>query len=337
MNPGLRVENLAAVPSYHFEPVFAREVRRVFDEFRPTAVALEMPAFLEAELDWAVSCWPTPVASEASYLYPFVPGDSMVEAFRLARERRIDVHLVDLAVAEEIERSSIQLPGPEFAPRVGALFLQALDAVVAAAGPRADGDLAREAHMAGRLAELMRDHERVLWVGGAAHWPALRRRLIQHDLAAPLVRTCSDSTFVRVRLAGPALLRLTDRLPYLVSLYAAAPDLYEEAEALQSLALEAVTPEAIPARDVSRVLVYARNLVASSELRERPSWCELSTAASAVISDAYAVRLLRLAIQEEISKQARDLPVLTYERALVAKAWPPGAVWKTPYRDAIPE
>ena len=140
MNPAVLLENLAAVPSYHYEPVFAREVRRVFEEFRPTAVALEMPATLSDELEWAVSCWPTPVASEAlPFLYPFVPGDSIVEAFRLARERGIDVHLVDLAVADAMERPPTTLPGPEFAPRVGPLFLEAVDALLSCGGPDRGG------------------------------------------------------------------------------------------------------------------------------------------------------------------------------------------------------
>jgi len=315
MNPALLLENLAAVPSYHYEPVFAREVRRTLEAFRPTAVALECPDLLRAELEWAVSCWPTPVASEAApFLYPFVPGDSILEAFRLARERGIDVHLVDLAVADAIERPRVRLPGAEFAPRVGPLFLEAVDALQGAAGPTAEGDAAREAHMARRLARLMRDSERVLWVGGAAHWPALHRRLTQGDFGAPPARARRKGAFVRMRLAGFALQYVASgRLPYLVSRYARAPDRYDEAEALQSLALEAVAPEPFPARDVSRVLVYARNLVASFELSERPSLWELFTAASAVLGERYAARLVRVAIQEKISEGARDLPALTYE------------------------
>ena len=354
MNPAVLLENLAAVPSYHYEPVFAREVRRAFEEFRPTAVALEMPEFVSDELDWAISCWPTPVASEASpFLYPFVPGDSMMEAFRLARERGIDVHLVDLAVADPIKRPPTRGPGAEFAPRVGPLFLEAVDALRTAAGPAADGDVAREAHMAERLAGLMGDYERVLWVGGAAHWPAIRRRLTERDFGAPPVRTFRKSAsvrissalrarstkrgaFVRMRLAGSALYHITGgRLPSLVSRYAQAPDRYEEAEALQSLALEAVAPDPFPARDVSRVLVYARNLVAVSELSERPSLWELFTAASAVLGERYAARLVRLVLQEEVSDRARDLSALTYEiaqdkaglrcgdRWLQSVPWPP--------------
>ncbi len=314
MNPALLLENLAAIPSYHYEPVFAQQVRRAFEEFRPTAVALECRDYLRDELDWALSCWPTPVVSEAPpRLYPFVPGDSILEAYRLARERGIDVHLVDLAVADPIQRPSGQLPGPEFAPRVGPLFLEAVDSLLGAAGPAAEGDVAREAHMAGRLAELMRQCERVLWVGGAAHWPALRMRIAEKDFTAPRVRTFRPGSFVRMRLTSSALHYLTGRVPYLVNRYAKAPDSYEVGEAVRSLALEAVAPESFPARDVSRVLVYARNLVAIPELREQPSLWELVTAATGVLGERYAARLFLLAVQEEISEKARDLPVLTHE------------------------
>ncbi len=266
MNPAVRVENLAAVPSYHYEPVFAREVRRVFEEFRPTAVALEMPAFLGGELEWAISCWPTPVASEASpFLYPFVPGDSMVEAFRLARERGIDVHLVDLAVADGDRAAPDTAARHRSSRRASVLCSWRLSTRCVSGGrprPRRVTS-AREAHMAERLAGLMRDYERVLWVGGAAHWPALRRRLTELGAAgAHAERHLRRTRPLSARgspIAEPssgcacrsALYHITDgRLPYLVSRYAQAPDRYEEAEALQSLALEAVAPESIPARDV---------------------------------------------------------------------------------------
>ena len=80
-----RVGNLLGVPSCHFDPIFAREVRRAVTAFHPTAVAVELPPSAEDEVDWALSCWPSPVASlSGPTLFPFVPGDSIVEACRLA-------------------------------------------------------------------------------------------------------------------------------------------------------------------------------------------------------------------------------------------------------------
>jgi hypothetical protein len=55
------------------------------------------------------------------------------------------------------------LPDAALAPRVGSLFIEANDALQASTGPPASGDVAREAHMAVRLAELMEQFHSVLW------------------------------------------------------------------------------------------------------------------------------------------------------------------------------
>jgi AAA domain (dynein-related subfamily) len=111
--------------------------------------------WLGGELDWALRCWPTPVGSNArDLIVPWIPGDSILEARRLARQLGIPVHLVDLTVVDVAgaepprERPVALLPGPEFAPRVGQAFQDAVDAV---AEPPSTGDLAREAFMAERL------------------------------------------------------------------------------------------------------------------------------------------------------------------------------------------
>ena len=70
-------------------------------------MALELPEGLTGELDWAASCWPGPVVSASqTALFPFVPGDSIFEAFRAARAAGVPVVLVDLAAACPAEVSS---------------------------------------------------------------------------------------------------------------------------------------------------------------------------------------------------------------------------------------
>jgi hypothetical protein len=83
--------NLTGVPSYHYDAVFGRMVHEQFASARPAVVALELPASFRPALEWAPSCWPTPVAafergrrSAMGTVMPFVPGDSIFEAFRLA-------------------------------------------------------------------------------------------------------------------------------------------------------------------------------------------------------------------------------------------------------------
>jgi hypothetical protein len=147
--------NLVGIPSFHYDPLFARAVGQAIRQVRPEVIALELPEWLGGELDWALRCWPTPVGSNArDLIVPWIPGDSILEARRLARQLGIPVHLVDLTVVNVAgaepprERPVALLPGPEFAPRVGQAFQDAVDAV---AEPPSTGDLAREAFMAERL------------------------------------------------------------------------------------------------------------------------------------------------------------------------------------------
>ncbi|MBI2528767.1 MAG: hypothetical protein HYV93_22640 [Candidatus Rokubacteria bacterium] len=320
-----RAGNLLGVPSCHFDPIFAREARRAVTAFHPTAVAVELRPSAEDEVDWALSCWPSPVASlSGPMLFPFVPGDSILEACRLARGARWPLYLVDLEVSAGARRErGLSLPGPEFAPRVGRLFREAHDALAALGPAPPDEDLAREAHMARRLSELLAAHQRVLWVGGLAHWTALVRRLEAGDFAAPSVPISRARRFRRVRLAPSALLRLSGRVPYLVAHYASGPDRYEETAAVRGMALGALRrparsgqPADGPAGtaiDVARALLYARNLAASRGLSERPDLGELLTAASATIGNRYAGALYMLAMRDLAFRKGRQHPALTFE------------------------
>ena len=328
-------ENLVAVPSHHYQPVFAQAVRAAMEKFQPDAVAVELADALKAEMDWLVSCWPAPVASVTEHeIFPCVPGDSIMEAYRQATMRKIPTFCVDLDFFGEIKRSRVSLPSCEFAPRVGRLFLEVTDALEEQAGPAADGDVAREAFMAGRLAELMAKHRCVIWVGGMAHWTRIVRRLQNRDFTGPQVKIVPSRVIRRVRLAPTALAKMTGRIPFLLARYAKAPDRYDEAAALRSLGLAACRSKAkvslqiegrkpdaedelpespVASVDVAKMLLYARNLAAYSGVREIPGLGELLTASSATMGNRYAGRLYQIAMHEHLTAKSRDLAPLTYE------------------------
>ncbi len=330
-----RLDNLLAVPSCHYDPIFAARVRQAFASYAPTVVALECPPEIAGELAWAHDCWPVPVCSLfGGSGVPFVPGDSIFEAYRLARAANIPVHLID-APFEAWRRATYAAEGgwpePETAVRGGDEFLDAIAAMSDRAGPT-PSDSKREAWMASALAALMQQNERVLWVGGAAHSARMRARLVAGARPRDLTTDAADVTFERARLAPSALLALCRRLPYLVAAYARAPDAYEEDVALRALALEAVPevegktwvlrregrddgddqelPETCSAADISKMLTYARNLAMCHKLGFRPELFELLNAASAVIGNRYAGRLYTLAMRELSSPKTEDLPSL---------------------------
>ncbi len=327
--------NLAGVPSHHYSPVFAQTVLAAFEKFSPDAVAVELPTTLASEMDWCVSCWPEPVALiSEKYTLPFVPGDSMVEAIRLAYQNKIPTFCVDLDVADPIRRlSTYVLPSSEFAMRVGKQFLETTDALRDAQGCPPDEDLAREAFMAQRLAELMKQFRCVLWVGGMAHWTRIAERLRLGNFSGPQVGAVERRTVRRAKLMGTALLRMTGRFPFLINRYAKDPSGYNEWETIQALGLAALRsksrvtikiagqresledelPEPMRASvDLARMLIYARNLAASSGLREIPQLGELLTAASSTLSNRYAGRLYLTAMREIRRPRSGRLPALSY-------------------------
>lgn len=298
-------ENLFAVPSVHFEPLFAQAVRRATRDHAPSVVALESSDATRSEWDWAAECWPLPMVSQTGcWFLPFVPGDSMLEAFRAARETGTPVAFVDVwleaALPAPPEGSTRPaFVGVDLAPLLGRDFTRTPNCT---AGVTAR-DLAREANMAHRLHDLMQRHARVLWVGGAAHWERIVERVRRLDFAAPPRREATVHPFVRMRLGGTAMAKMIGRLPWHVREFAEDSVGFDEDDATRALALRATDPwrtdgfedksvvlwpESQAPTDVARMLLYARNLALAGGVRQRPTFHEFLTSATSVIGPAYA-------------------------------------------------
>jgi hypothetical protein len=316
-----RHRNLVGIPSYHYDPVFGRIAHEVIDRERPGAVALELPTHFRPLLEWGAECWPDAVAAIcAPWVLPLVPGDSILEAFRAAGRVKAFIELVDLDTRDG-RRHSQALPGAELADRSGGDFFEVADAI--AAGDPVDAvTLAREAVMARRLADLMGRHEVVVWVGGLAHWTRIVGRLECGEFTAPRVPVRRKRHFERARLDASALLRLTNNWPALIRGFADAPSEFDAGEHVRRL-LQAATradldefdgpSESKTAIDVARTGLYARNLAATSGLRELPALTELLQAAHSTIGPSYAARVCTLAMQEEVNPATASLDALTFE------------------------
>ena len=332
--------NLTGVPSYHYDGVFGRMVHEQFAAARPAVVALELPASFRPALEWAAGCWPTPVAafergrrSAMGMVMPFVPGDSIFEAFRLASRAGIDVALIDVDVSvpgEQDPPRALAL-GPEFAARPGVNFFEAADALNRREQPLVS-HLVREAAMASALAALMEKHIAVLWVGGFAHWARIVERLRCRDFAAPDIVPVPRRRFTRARLGPSALVRLTGQYPSMAAAFARGPHAFDAFDAMRMLLQEAAKPEPegqgtfaegsartmLPSEpataiDLARTGLYARNLAATARISEQPQLAELVLAASATIGPRYAARLFELATAEHVSTPSEALDALTFE------------------------
>jgi hypothetical protein len=313
--------NLTGVPSYHYDASFGRIVHEQLASARPAVVALELPASFRPALEWAVGCWPTPVAafergrrSTMSMVMPFVPGDSIFEAFRVASQAGIEVALIDVDVSVPGERRpppTLSL-GPEFAARPGDGFFNAARALNCREAPLVS-DLAREAAMASALAVLMARHASVLWVGGFAHWERIVERLRSRDFAAPDTDPVPRRRFTRARLGSSGLMRLTGLYPSMVAAFARAPRAFEPFDAMRLLLHAATKSEPAAPIDLARTGLYARNLAATARVSERPQLAELVLAAGASIGPRYAARLFELATTEHTSPASEGLDALTFE------------------------
>ncbi len=318
--------HLTGLPSFHYDGVFGRIVHEQFASSRPGVVALELPATFRPALEWAASCWPTPVAalerdrgSAIGMVAPFVPGDSIFEAFRLASQAGIEVVLidVDVSVAGEKRPERTLVVGPEFAARPGEGFFATIDTLNDRDEPLVS-DLVREAAMAATLTALMARHDSVWWVGGFAHWSRIVERLRSRDFSAPEIDPTPQRRFARARLGSSALMRLTGQYPAMVAAFARAPRQFEPFDAMRTLLHQAAAPapddqEPATAIDLARTGLYARNLAATARVGERPQLAELLLAASTTIGPRYAARLFALATAEDRSAPGAALKALTFD------------------------
>jgi len=151
------------------------------------------------------------------------PTDSIIEAIRCALELDVPLYGIDRDdPATPAERAGLNLRDP-LAARGD------LAAYVRQVGPQANGarddssDGRRETVMAARLKTLLRQHQRVLFTGGIAHWPHLCR-LLADDSLQPAHRVPQDgpTAYQRVLVHPRQALPQMDLFPRVSAAYEAA-------------------------------------------------------------------------------------------------------------------
>lgn len=187
-----------ALPVLHYRMEFAQLVRMAVEKVRPQAVAVELPPTLGEPFLRALRrlpqvsvisyrLTPTRGAGQGETAYLLVePADPLVEAGRLALERDIPLHFIDVDT-DAYPRHQERLPDSYSICRIGleAYYREYLR--VASDLPPCREDLRREQGMAFRLKELASRHDRILLVCGMAHLERIRQRF-STPLAAPLER-----------------------------------------------------------------------------------------------------------------------------------------------------
>jgi hypothetical protein len=215
-----------ALPILHYRMEFAQLVRMAFARVKPQTVAIELPPTLQAPFLRAVRRLPQisvisyqidPKKGEAETAYLLVePADPLVEAARLALEQGLALHFIDVDT-DSYPRHLDRLPDSYSICRIGLESYYREYVKACAEQPPCREDRRREQGMAFRLAELARQHERILLVCGMAHLERIRQ-LFPTPLAAPLERIRREGISVW-NLHPDSCREILAEFPFLSALY----------------------------------------------------------------------------------------------------------------------
>lgn len=214
-----------ALPVLHYRMEFAHLVRQAFDQLKPDAVAIELPATLQTAFLRAIGRLPcvsvisfesaSSMSSSKAYLL-VEPADPLTEAARLAGERNISLHLIDVDTGTYPLHSD-PLPDSYSIARIGLRkYYQACRTSLSAVPPD-QLDLRREQGMAYRLQQLSMRYERILLVCGMAHLERIMS-LYGQPQAAPLERVRRDAVSL-FNLHPESCREVLGEFPFLSAVY----------------------------------------------------------------------------------------------------------------------
>ncbi|MCC5833070.1 MAG: hypothetical protein JJU12_08540 [Chlamydiales bacterium] len=242
----MREERLRAVPILHYTMEAALFVKQAFEEFKPDAVAVELPETMEPLFLRAAMRLPDVSVVVSDNLYFMCePCDGALEGLRSALENGVPAYCVDLDV-EDYPLQHDPLPDPYSMIHVG---LEAYYEAYAREKIKKDPlDVKRELYMACRLKELLILHDRILFIGGISHVDAVLDSVDQNrfpelshasrgnmhlatvteDSCREVMAECGWTTLSYERWRENPLDGLLDRQKLLYQLYKNAASRYKE-------------------------------------------------------------------------------------------------------------
>ncbi|MFX0096073.1 MAG: hypothetical protein ACFFBD_30320, partial [Candidatus Hodarchaeota archaeon] len=298
----LQYENLYGVPSVHFSVEFASKVRKAFFELIPDTVAVELPPFLQPVFLKAINRLPVVsvviypgVGGMPTYL-PVDPCDSMVEALNLARQNQVEPYFIDMLVNPSAPVPFSPFPDPFVLNSLSFSAFYELIKDHLKMYPRMPLDMQREAIMAHRLLELMETSERVLWVGGLAHWEPIIQWLQNPDSEIPITppEFRIDPEGIKLaNLSAKSLPYVLGEVPLFTYLYTLQKDQFSKEISLKKLYKDAeysyfdFTGETLSVTQYKVLIQFVRNLALVKD-EYFPDFMEIIRAAKACVSDDYA-------------------------------------------------
>jgi hypothetical protein len=189
----VRFENITLIGVLHFRIEFAVLVNKRIREERPDCVCVELPHALRAEISSALRQLPyhsvilyETAAKENSVL--IIEGsDGVQEAARISLEKDIPLRFID-PLPLRYPLFDDKLPDAYLIDSIGQKAFLDLLAKRNEAFRSDQDNTKREIFMAAGLQEAARNYDKVLFVGGLAHVPAIAE-LLKKPQAVPLMKT----------------------------------------------------------------------------------------------------------------------------------------------------
>lgn len=334
-------EKISLVPIVHASADFAFEVRRIlFDNFFD-CLAVPLPASFQEEVENAIDKLPQPtmvVQGRSKFDIPewsperereedeeedhnnrlltYVPIDpcqAVIMGLRMAMGQRIAREFIDLESAEFTPLSAVY-PDP-YALKNVPLEKYAAAMLPSLPPPTDTLNQMRIVHMAARLRELEKKHDKILALCAMTEWPWIR---LAYSLNVPPPKE-DDAPVLEDPLAFAiherSLIFVLGELPYITSLHERARENFKDDEAL---AIDGVKELLIEARDnykadlkgraraitphhLSNCLKYIRNLCLINR-RFTPDLYTIILAARQIGGDSFALAVAELAGQYELTR-----------------------------------
>ncbi len=314
-------QHLLLLPILHGRLECAALVRQAFLVHQPDAIAIELPATLEAAVLQAVKR--LPLLSVVHYhesngqtvYWPIEPSDPLVEAIRLGLAENVPIHFIDRDM-ENYPRIREALPDPYALTQIGLeAYAEAYRGTFQGLTPL-EPDLLREQAMAYHLQRLQKQYQRLLVVFGLAHYPGLLTQLAQPQ-AQPLAKTRRPGVQV-AHLAEDSSRETLTEIPYLTAAYERLRQettLVDRLVLLGQLVAEAAaryqkaTGELVTLRQQAILHQFARNY-ALVHGQLTPDFYQLVVAARGVADDDFAYEVWDLGATYPWQDAEPHLPVL---------------------------
>lgn len=325
-NSPFQYQNIRFLPILHNRLEFALEVHRQFLEFKPEAVAVELPPTLEAPVLAAVKRLPflsVVLYQEKSgnHIYlPIEPVDGIIEAVRLGLENDLPVFFVDRDTEGYPQRSD-PMPDPYAVTRIGyPAYCLAYHKERGQESPASDDSL-RERTMAHQALGLNKVYQRVLLVCGLAHWPGIYQQL-DGGPELPLGRQRRSGVIVGY-LKESSSREILSETPFIQRRYeeerarAGSPDahflqlnrLVIQEDLLNQAKEQHLknSREKVEGNQIPLIRKFARN-IALLQGSLTPDFYQLLMASRGIVNDNFAYEVWEIGSKYPFQEAARDLP-----------------------------